>query len=198
MREDSVVDGVHDMGGMHGFGRVPVEAEAVFHDRWEQRVWAMLGTVMGNTTIDRFRSTIEQMPPAEYLASSYFERWLWALERLAAEQGLLDGPGRPPPTVWPSPAAPTRRGRFRPGDRVRVRNAVTAGHTRVPRYLRLHEGDVERVACEWPNPGESAASGTYGELEVVYTVRFTGDELFGPGADHVVVADLGESELEAA
>src|SRR3954463_1573563 len=76
-REDSAVDGVHDMGGMHGFGRVPGEADGVFHARWEQRVWAMLGAVMGFTTIDRFRYTIERMPPAEYLASSYYERWLW-------------------------------------------------------------------------------------------------------------------------
>ena len=45
---------------------------------------------MAHTTIDRFRYTIEQMPPAEYLASSYYERWLWAIEHLAAEQGILD------------------------------------------------------------------------------------------------------------
>jgi nitrile hydratase len=190
------VDGVHDMGGMHGFGRVPVEAEAAFHAGWERRVWAMLGTVMRSTTIDRFRYTIEQMPPAEYLASSYFERWLWAIERLAAEQGLLDGPDDPPRTVWPSPTAPTPTGRFEPGDRVRVRNAVTEGHTRVPRYLRMHEGEVERIGCAWPDPGASAASGTYGKPEIVYTVRFAGEDLFGPGADHVVVADLGERELE--
>ena len=191
------MDGAHDMGGMHGFGPVPVDAEAVFHDRWEQRVWAMLGTVMRFTTIDRFRYTIEQMPPADYLASSYFERWLWALERLAAEQGLLDGAERPPRVVRPASFAPVGTPRFRPGERVRVRNAVTPGHTRVPRYLRLHEGDVERVACAWPDPGESAATGTYGEPEPVYTVRFAGGELFGPGADHVVQADLGERALEA-
>jgi hypothetical protein len=186
------------MGGMHGFGRVPVESEAVFHDGWEQRVWAMMGTVMRFTTIDRFRYTIEQMPPAEYLASSYFERWLWAAERLAAEQGLLDGSGRPEPTVRPSSSTPIWSGWFEPGARVRVRNAVTSGHTRVPRYLRMHVGDVERVAFAWPKPSDSAASGTYGEAELVYTVRFAADELFGPGADHIVLADLGESDLEAA
>jgi len=71
-RDDRAVDGVHDLGGMHGFGRVPVEIdEPLFHDPWEGRVWRMLATVMGSTTTDRFRYTIEQMPPAEYLASSY-------------------------------------------------------------------------------------------------------------------------------
>ena len=79
---------------------------------------------------------------------------------------------------------------------MRVRNPVTYGHTRVPRYLRRHVGRVERVACAWPNPGESAATGTYGEPELVYTVAFAGSELFGPAADHTITADLGESDLE--
>jgi nitrile hydratase len=77
-----------------------------------------------------------------------------------------------------------------------VANAVTAGHTRVPRYLRHHVGRVERVAFAWPNAGESAAAGTYGEPELVYTIAFAATDLFGPGADHTVTADLGESDLE--
>ena len=196
-RDDRAVDGVHDLGGMHGFGRVPVEIdEPLFHDPWEGRVWRMLATVMGSTTTDRFRYTIEQMPPAEYLASSYYERWLWAIEHLAAEQGILDSAAEPAPVVRPSPATPTWAGRFHRGDRVRVRNPVTNGHTRVPRYLRRHVGRVERVAFAWPNPGESAATGTYGEPELVYTVAFAATELFGPAADHTITADLGESDLE--
>jgi hypothetical protein len=197
LRDDRAVDGVHDLGAMHGFGVVPVEVdEPLFHARWEGRVWRMLGTVMGQTTIDRFRYTIEQMPPAEYLASSYYERWLWAIERLAAEQGLLDSSQRPAPVRWPSPATPTWAGRFRDGELVRVRNPVTSGHTRVPRYLRRHVGRVERVAFAWPNPGQSAATGTYGEPELVYTVAFAGTDLFGSAADHTITADLAESDLE--
>jgi hypothetical protein len=191
------VDGVHDLGGMHGFGPVPIEVdEPLFHEPWEGRVWRMLATVMGATTIDRFRYTIEQMPPAEYLASSYYARWLWAVERLAAEQGILESPDAPPRVARPSPEMPTWDGRFRPGERVRVRNPVTSGHTRVPRYLRRHVGTVERVAFAWPNPTESAATGTYGEPELVYTVAFAGADLFGPAADHTLTADLGESDLE--
>ena len=39
------VDGAHDLGGMHGFGPVPIEAdEPLFHEAWEGRVWRMLGT----------------------------------------------------------------------------------------------------------------------------------------------------------
>ena len=190
------VDGVHDMGGMHGFGRVPVEVdEPLFHEPWEGRVWAMWSAI-GATTVDRFRFTIEQMPPATYLASGYYERWLWAIERLAAEQGLLTSSDRPPATARPSPALVAGEGWFRPGDSVRVRNAVTEGHTRVPRYLRLHIGQVERIACAWPNPGDSAATGRYGPPELVYTVAFDGGDLFGPHADHTLTADLAESDLE--
>ena len=156
----------------------------------------MRATVMARTTTDRVRHTIEQMPPVEYLASSYYERWLWAIERLAAEQGMLDNETGPPAMARPSPAMPTWAGPFRAGDQVRVRNPVTSGHTRVPRYLRLHVGRIERVAFAWPNPGESAATGQYGKPELVYTVAFAGADLFDSAADHIVTADLAESDLE--
>jgi hypothetical protein len=68
---------------------------------------------------------------------------------------------------------------------------------RVPRYLRRHVGRVEGVACAWPNPGESAATGTYGEPELVYTVAFDAMDLFGADADHTLTADLGDGDLEA-
>jgi nitrile hydratase len=192
------MDGVHDMGGMHGFGPVPIEADdPVFRTRWEARVWALSGSVVRRSTVDRFRFTIEQMPPSAYLTSSYYERLLWAIERLAAEQGLLDGSGDPPTVDRPSSSTPPWKGYFAQGDAVRVANRVTAGHCRVPRYLRCHLGHVDRIACAWPNPGESASSGRYGAPELVYTVLFAGEELFGAGVDHVVAADLAESDLEA-
>lgn len=191
------MDGVHDLGGMHGFGPVPIEAdEPLFHEWWEGRVWAMLGTVVAATTIDRFRFTIEQMPPAAYLSAGYYERWLWAIERLAAEQGILDNGQRPPALTRPRPPLPAWSPRFEPGGRVRVRNAVTSGHTRVPRYLRHHVGTVQRTVFAWPNPGESAATGIYGKPELVHTVGFAAADVFGPDADHTITADLGESDLE--
>jgi len=112
------------------------------------------------------------------------------------EQGLLERDDLPPPIARPSPRTPTWSGRFREGDRVRVRNQVTAGHTRVPRYTRNHVGTVERIAFAWPNPGESAATGAYGEPELVYTVAFAAADLFGPEADHILIADFGESDLD--
>lgn len=192
------MDGVHDLGGMHGFGPVPIEGDGgpVFHEPWEARVWAMSAAAMRRSTIDRFRSLIEQMPPASYLSSSYYARWLWATEMLSAELGSLDGPAVPPMASRPSSSTPLWEGRFEPGQRVRVANRVTAAHCRVPRYLRRHVGRVERAACAWPNPGDSASTGVYGEPELVYTVVFAAEELFGPGADHTLSADLAESDLE--
>ena len=39
--------------------------------------------------LDDLRDAIERIPPAEYLAMSYYERWLRAAEMLLAERGLL-------------------------------------------------------------------------------------------------------------
>src|SRR5207237_4943102 len=122
------VDGVHDLGGMHGFGAVPIETgEPIFHALWEGRVWALLGAVMPATTIDRFRWTIEQMPPAEYLNSAYYARWLWAIERLANEQGLLTGSAAPARIARPEPSSRPASARWQRGQRVRVLSRVSAG-----------------------------------------------------------------------
>lgn len=188
------MDGVHDLGGMHGFGPVPVDDDGPgFHEPWEARVWALSGPVMRRTTIDRFRYSIERMAPAAYLTSSYFGRWLYAIETLAADPELLDRS----PIPRPAPNLPPRTCRFATGERVRVRNAVTPEHTRVPRYLRRQTGTVRRVACVWPDPTRSAATGVYGEPVVHYTVAFAAADLFGPDTDHVVTADLTETDLEA-
>jgi hypothetical protein len=192
------VDGVHDMGGMHGFGAVPIETdEPAYHDPWEGRVAAITRRLMANTTIDRFRYTIEQMPPAEYLASRYYERWLCAAEHLAEQHDIVDGLRRGARAAPPAgePATPAR---FATGQTVRVGNPVTAGHTRVPRYIRNHEGTVVSRSCVWPHPTPSAASGRYGAMEHVYAVAFYASDLFGPDADHVVVVDIWERDLEEA
>lgn len=195
------MDGVHDMGGMHGFGPIPIELdEPIYHEPWEGRAAAITRMLMRNTTVDHFRYTIEQMPPAEYLASRYFERWLWAAERMAAEQGLLDGPdsGAPPQRhddPWAEPSEPPR---FEPGQRVRVRNPVTKGHTRVPRYARRQLGTVVRHSCTWPHPTESAATGRHGPPEHVYAVSLDAADVFGAGAEHTLLVDIWEGDLEEA
>jgi hypothetical protein len=86
---------INDMGGMEGFGPVPVADDgdpAPFHADWEARVFALSRVLMGELrlfTTDEFRDAIERMPPADYLAASYYERWLTALETLLRERGVL-------------------------------------------------------------------------------------------------------------
>jgi hypothetical protein len=68
------MNGVHDMGGMHGFGAVaPEPDEPVFHAPWEGRVMAMSRATgfLGLWTIDGGRFSLEKLPPHVYLGSSY-------------------------------------------------------------------------------------------------------------------------------
>ena len=68
--------GIHDMGGMHGFGPViQKENEPVFRAPWEGRVFALNVTT---PLPGGLRPVIEAMPPSEYLNSSYYEKWLHA------------------------------------------------------------------------------------------------------------------------
>jgi nitrile hydratase beta subunit len=86
------MDGIHDMGGMHGFGRVVVEAnEPVFHEAWEGRVLGMANLLRGQVlpNVDAFRRTIERLDPAFYLTAGYYGRWLAALAQLLVEAGVL-------------------------------------------------------------------------------------------------------------
>jgi nitrile hydratase beta subunit len=86
------VNGAHDLGGMHGFGPVePEPNEPVFHAEWERRVFAtnMATGFLGLWNIDMSRHSREVMPPAEYLATTYYEHWLWGLEHMLVEQGIL-------------------------------------------------------------------------------------------------------------
>lgn len=86
---------INDMGGLEGLGPIPLEGgdheQVPFHADWEARVFA-LSRVIGQSgvfTTDEFRDAIERMPPRDYLAASYYERWLVALETLLREKGLL-------------------------------------------------------------------------------------------------------------
>lgn len=83
---------VNDVGGQSGFGGLEIEAdEPPFHADWEARVFALNSALVRNGVyrLDEFRDAVERMAPQEYLAASYYERWLHAIETLLAERGLL-------------------------------------------------------------------------------------------------------------
>ena len=189
------MNGVHDLGGSHGHGPVVAEpGETVFHRPWEGRVYAMMSLCRqrGLFNLDEMRNAIEHMPPAEYLASSYYERWLSALERLISEKEATGpsglNPKRPAPDLLP---------RWKSGDHVRTRNLNPSGHTRLPRYARARQGQVESVSGPYLLPDLNAH--LRGHLwEPVYTVVFTAAELWGEqaGARESVSLDLWEAYLE--
>src|SRR5437016_3470288 len=86
------VDGIHDLGGMQGFGAVDHSpAEPVFHEPWEGRARALMELVLGAVRPGggEFRHAIERMSPGHYLTSSYYEHWLTAAATLAVEHGLF-------------------------------------------------------------------------------------------------------------
>jgi nitrile hydratase beta subunit len=86
------MDGVHDVGGMHGFGAVVVPGSgAPYHERWEAHVFALylLVAIEGLGGAPSGRATREQMEPSHYLAASYYERWLWSAERQLERKGTI-------------------------------------------------------------------------------------------------------------
>jgi nitrile hydratase subunit beta len=215
------VDGAHDMGGMDGFGPVVPDGD-VFHQAWERRLFALTRVArFAGLTAGHTRAVIESMPPVEYLEASYYERWLWGLQRrlelagtlsaddVASTMAVIDGqelPRRSDPGLAEEVVEAQRGGRpmraaaaaaFRPGQRVRVRRMRPEGHTRCPRYVRGAIGTIERVHGD-DKLADAVARGESGPVEAVYAVRFRSDDLFGPREEppYRVLVDLWESYLE--
>jgi nitrile hydratase len=222
------MDGVHDMGGMHGFGPVVrAGGELPYHERWEPRVFA-IHILIG---VERLgagppgRATREQMEPADYLAASYYERWLYSAERRLERKGtiaagevermmerLRDGERVPRHrdgamsqraltelrTMHPIDPPPEEP-RFAPGQPVRVRRMHPAGHTRCPRYVRGIRGLVEAVRGVDRLP-DRAVLGEHVVPEPVYSVVFSSSDVWGKGGEPPwkISLDLWESYLEPA
>ena len=88
------MNGIHDMGGMHGMGHVdPATGEPIFEAPWERRMFAVLmATFAGGVyNVHEFRRTMERMAPADYLNTSYYEHWLIAMEQVMIEKGQFNG-----------------------------------------------------------------------------------------------------------
>lgn len=84
------MNGIHDLGGMHGMGPVDAESdEPIFHAEWERRMFSLLMATFasGIYNVDEFRHAIEKMAPADYLSTSYYEHWLHSLEQVMVEKG---------------------------------------------------------------------------------------------------------------
>ena len=217
------MDGVHDMGGMDGFGKVEREPnEPVFHAPWEGRVLAMQVAMgyAGAWPIDVLRFAQERLPPQVYLAASYYQRWALAIEHNVVERGFADADelsaghalrsGKPlTRKLAPEAVTGLTRGsfyrqarapaRFKPGDRVRTKNIHRPTHTRLPRYARGRLGVVELVHGCHAFP-DAVAIDNGDDPQWLYTVVFDSRELWGPDADPTlkVSIDAFEPYLEPA
>lgn len=211
------MNGIHDMGGMHGFGKIEVETdEPVFHARWEARVFGMVQSLGGNN-IDAGRHSIERLDPVTYLKNGYYGRWLAALERGLVGAAVLTAaeidartkhakPGAPTgskPTPWqPATTDYVRKVDARPafavGQKIVTRNLQPAGHTRLPAYARSRRGVIVRAHPAMVFPDDHA-HGRGENPQYLYTVRFEARELWGSSAEAktVVHLDLFEPYLEA-
>ncbi len=207
------MDGIHDLGGMSGFGSVEIEEdEPVFHEDWEFLAIGLnfIGmTVLKTYNIDEYRHSVERMAPTHYLTARYYERMLTGVTSLLVEKGVVtvdeleERAGGPCPLALPNasveadgreaPAAP----HFAVGDRVRVRDIHPAGHTRVPRYVRGIAGEVLYVTKPFPFP-DASAHGLPGREEPTYHVLFEAQDLWADaaGTNDTFVVDLWETYLE--
>lgn len=212
------MDGIHDMGAMHGFGPIPI-GETGHGPEWGARM-QVVGMLSGGSR----RSQIEALPPDVYLAASYHERWLLAAERSLLEKGtirsddlarwsetLAADKGAMPHTedaakttqleakVMATPMLfPIRDQRFGVGDPVRVKHMRPEPHHRCPRYVRGVVGQVEKVPGGDYIPHLAPDAN---ETETIYTVRFDSVDLWGDRSaegepPYELFIDLWQSYLE--
>lgn len=216
------MNGVHDMGGMHGFGPIgPKADESIFHSDWEARAFALVMAV-AHWPVDTHRHALERIPPADYLRMTYYERWIEGFATLCVERGLLTAAeieaGRAEPSApvqtprlaaavvphvlaagFPSERSSDAPPRFPVGARVRARTTNPRGHTRLPRYVRGRVGTIVHDHGAHVLP-DTNAHGLGEQPQKLYTVRFAATELWGPDASprDTVSLDLWESYLEPA
>jgi nitrile hydratase len=222
------MNGVHDMGGMHGFGPIEREVnEPRFHHDWERRVFAIRVAspipIPGGS-----RHNIEQMSPADYLNTSYYEKWLQSRLKGFIDAGVITAeefearmaafrehpdaqvPRREAPEQveatmmrmlsWQSPRRAVEiTPRFAVGDDVQARNIHPPHHTRLPRYVRGKTGTVSRYYGVY-DLQDTMPEGVEPPAEPMYAVRFDSRALWGEAADvnSVVYLDMWESYLQSA
>lgn len=218
------MNGIHDMGGLHGFGPVEVESdEPVFHARWEGRVFALTQVLDTKSiySLDEHRHEIELMDAAAYLTDGYYGRWLFAMERILDRKGILlrrevderldpshaGGRSSAPNCERNWPLADRARilwgawrrdvavtPRHAVGQRVRARNHQPAGHTRLTHYVRNRTGVVVAVNAQAWVYPDTRAHDLGEKPQAVYTVEFSAVELWGDAAEDGVAVRVDLSE----
>ena len=207
------MDGIHDLGGMHGFGPVEREAnEPAFHEAWEAAVYAIMiaGLSTGQYNLDEFRHGIERMDPAHYLRSGYYEHWLDGIARLLVEKGVVSAeelaaraaafaehPDAPASGARATPHAPVPRLKwFAPKSeravvrppRFAVGDPVITRNIHPTGHTRLPRYARGKQGVIHRQHGthvfpDSNAHGGGEQPQALYSVRFDARELWGPAAE---------------
>ncbi len=216
------MDGIHDLGGIQGFGPIPVaKGDAAFRDlaNWEKRMWGLSrSNIARGVTIDWYRHCIERMVPKDYLSFAYFNKWCTTYLVLLIDNGTVsmedvmrghvDRPDQPIDaksledvlniTRKANRSFETRSlatPAFSIGDQVTTHRLATGNHTRLPRYARAARGTIIAHHGSHYLPDMGAQGIEAGEN--LYTVAFAATELWGGQADRrdEVMLDLWESYL---
>ena len=212
------MNGIHDMGGMDGFGEVQPQDSEAFHELWEKQIF-VANRLVRTPSLNAGRSA-EGMNPEDYLSWGYFGRSLHSLEGKVLRNGLVTEEELKNPegklarvegfSIIKAEEVEarfrTRRGnriqvevppKFQVGDRVMVKNEHPRGHTRRPRFVRGRQGQVHLDHGVYPFP-DTRAHGLGDKPQHCYSVRFTATELWGSRANpkDVVYLDLFDDYLE--
>ena len=205
------MDGIHDVGGMDGFGDLPPDEPddaSPFHEDWEGRVEAFFfaGLACGAFDLDEFRSRLERQPPTYYLETAYYERWLTGIADLFVEAGVIDEAELAERTAAFEAGEATLRETAEGPDAEGIAERVAESYDsdREPREPRFSVGDRVRVRKDHPTGhtrcpryvrgatgAVSAHRGTHvlpdananggAVAEPLYNVRFDAADLWGEG-----------------
>lgn len=212
------MDGIHDLGGMQGFGKVPHMANSesykpVFHEDWEHLAYSLLFLAAGHMekfSVDELRHAIERMETPHYFGSPYYDRIVIGTATLLVEYDVITqkelneilGSEFKLAKPYKSKGRPATTGRpaFEVGDRVVVRDEFVTGHIRMPGYCRGKEGVIlHRTTEKWPFPDAIGHGDRTAALQPTYHVQFKASDLWGDATDTAyVVVDLFESYLDKA
>lgn len=215
------MNGVHDLGGMHGFGPVDIESgKKLFHAEWEKRVFGMTVACgfLGVWNIDQSRSAREAMEPGEYLQTGYYQHWLHGLESLLVKRGLLTAcemKNKKPDSIekvavpadrvaailtsgGPADCTSATQPQYKTGETIVLKNHHPQGHTRAPRFIRGKRGVIHRYHGSHVLPDVSSQSEGVKTGAHLYSVRFEAVELWGENGDHngAVYVDVFEPYIQ--
>ncbi|MCH9672209.1 MAG: nitrile hydratase subunit beta [Gammaproteobacteria bacterium] len=215
------MDGIHDLGGRHGFGPIDVnEPEEQFHEPWEARVRGIVNAMSRapDWNLDWFRHCRELIDPVDYLSRPYFDQWVQTYCAMMINSGwatteeVSSGKARSVPVDVPTPMsaeeskankfnaknfdapvdnAPT----FEIGQAVTAGTEVTTGHTRLPAYVRGRQGQIADYHGAHVFPDDNAVNKK--RHEHLYTVEFNATQLWPEATDSAdtVSLNLWESYL---